>query len=274
MPIDTSSYYPEVPGPNGEEGYSLNSRNASLFDTGSSPKPESAQQPETPAEPAAAQPHQRKETPDDEPADYKPVNAISHLLSWVFTPLLMPVYGIVASFNLSLLSVARPALKWAFTGVVAAICTFAPMLLILLLKRLGMVQDLGLNGRRERLLPYSIMVVAYGITAWYMVLRGAPMWVAMFFAGGGVAALINMIINFRWKISAHAAGLGGVVALLIRIARDGWPEPELLSWLIIAVAISGLVGSARVWLGRHSVWQVLAGYIVGICSVFFLTMIK
>ena len=48
--------------------------------------------------------------------------------------------------------------------------------------------------------------------------------------------------------------------------------PELFGWLIAPIIVSGLLGSARVWLGRHTVWQVLAGYAVGFCSVFFLTM--
>ena len=39
------------------------------------------------------------------------------------------------------------------------------------------------------------------------------------------------------------------------------------------MVLSGLLGSARIWLGRHTVWQVVAGYAVGFCSVFFLMMV-
>ena len=62
------------------------------------------------------------------------------------------------------------------------------------------------------------------------------------------------------------------MALLICIEKDGFARPELFGWLIASIIVSGLLGSARVWLGRHTVWQVLAGYAVGFCSVFFLTM--
>ena len=201
------------------------------------------------------------------------VTGFSHLLSWVLVPLLMPVYGLMLAFGLSVLDVAPMHLRVNYTLIVAGITVVIPMILVVLLKRLGLVDDIGLNNRKERLIPYIITIIAYGAAAWYMAAKHAPLWLSMFFAGGAVAALVNLLINFRWKISAHAAGIAGVVALLIRIAKDGYPEPEIFTWLLIAIGLTGLLGSARVWLGRHTVWQVVAGYAVGFCSVFFLTMI-
>ncbi|MDE5807941.1 MAG: hypothetical protein K2H76_07460, partial [Muribaculaceae bacterium] len=68
--------------------------------------------------------------------------------------------------------------------------------------------------------------------------------------------------------------IAGIVALLIRIMHNGPAQPSLFVWIIIWVALSGLLGSARVWLGRHTPAQVLAGYAVGFLSVFLLTMIR
>ena len=102
---------------------------------------------------------------------------------------------------------------------------------------------------------------------------GFPMWVVMFYAGGALAGLIEAIINNWWKISAHGAGVAGLVALLVRMSHTPMVNPDVLTWLIVAVACAGLTGSARLWLGRHTLGQVLAGYAVGFCSVYFLTMI-
>ena len=82
-----------------------------------------------------------------------------------------------------------------------------------------------------------------------------------------------LLINFRWKISAHAAGVAGVVALLIRIIRDGLPQDGAFLWLLIAIGLSGILGTARVWLGRHTAWQVIAGYAVGFLSVILMTLL-
>lgn len=270
MPIDTSSYYPEVPSPDGDDSFSLNKREGGLFGMPEpmppDPKPENTPEPPSP-------PSMKGSKDDPESPLEKVVTGFSHLLSWVLVPLLMPVYGMMLAFGLSVLDVAPMHMRVNFTLIVAGITVVVPMILVVLLKKLGLVDDIGLNNRKERLIPYIITIVAYGATAWFMAAKHAPLWLSMFFAGGALAALINLVINFRWKISAHAAGIAGVVALLIRIAKDGYPEPEIYTWLLIAIGLSGLLGSARVWLGRHTVWQVLAGYAVGFCSVFFLTMI-
>ena len=99
------------------------------------------------------------------------------------------------------------------------------------------------------------------------------MWLTMFFAGGAVAGIVELIVNHWWKISVHAAGVAGIVALLVRIMHDGYPAPSIFIWLCISIIVAGAVGMCRVWLGRHTVWQVLAGYTVGFCGVFFMTLI-
>lgn len=274
MSIDTSSYYPEVPSPDGEDSFSLNNRKGGLFDTtGPTPGPEPQDAPPEPQQPEslAAKPKGSKDNPES-PVETV-ITAFSHFLSWVLVPLLMPVYGLMLAFGLSVLDVAPMGMRINFTLIVAAITVVIPTVLVLLLKKLGIVHDVGLNHRKERLIPYIITIVAYAATAWFMASKNAPLWLSMFFAGGAAAALINLMINFKWKISAHAAGIAGVVALLIRISKDGYPEPETYTWLLIALGLAGLLGSARVWLGRHTVWQIVAGYAVGFCSVFFLTMI-
>lgn len=256
--IDTSSYYPEVPGQEGGSG--LNNRNTGLFG------PERTQTPPPPKTEPPTQP--------EAPVPARPglLDAVSHILSWVLSPLLMPVYGLLLAFGLSILEIVPLGMKVYFTGLVFGLDVVLPVLLILLLKRMGLVTDVGLNGRRERLIPYIIMVVCYLTSGWIMAIKGAPAWLGMFFVGGGVAAFVNMLVNFKWKISAHAAGIAGVVALLIRIEKYGTPSDDLLFWLILVILLAGLMGSARVWLGRHTVGQVLAGFAVGFCSVFFLSL--
>lgn len=270
MKIDTSEYYPEV---GGGDGYSLNRREGGLFGPGKAP--------ESPEECRKGEEPERSGAPERKPGNMKDADdagrladGVAHLLSWLLVPLMMPVYGLMLAFGLSILDVAPMGMRVRFVLVVAGINVLLPMALVVLLKRLGLVADLGLNGRRERLIPYIITICCLAGTAWFMASKGAPSWLTMFFAGGAVGALMNMLINFGWKISAHAAGIAGLVALLIRIEKDGSAEPALMGWLVAVLLLAGLLGSARVWLGRHTVWQVLAGYLVGFCSVFFLTLLQ
>lgn len=276
MSIDTSSYYPEVPDQDGNNNpYSLNHRKGGLFDVVPETTPESADElAEGNQEPTPEPENESGDTKIPETPGEHVLTVISHFLSWVLSPLLMPVYGLILAFTLSILEVAPTGMRVTFTLITGAICSLLPMMLIVVLKMCGIIQDVALNGRKERLIPYLLTALCFAGGGWFLSSKGAPLWLTLFFAGGALATFINTIINFWWKISAHAAGIAGVVALLIRIEKDGSPQPELMGWLIATIILAGMLGSARVWLGRHTVWQVLAGLTVGFCSVFFLTMIK
>lgn len=220
-------------------------------------------------------PEESDSEPDLRPTEAEVVaDGVSTFLSWTLVPLLMPVYGILLAFHLSILHFAPTQTKVVLTAIVAGLNVLIPALMVYLLKCFGFVKDIGLNGQKERLIPYVITILCMGGTALYLWTKSAPSWLVMFYAGGAAAGLTNMLINFRWKISAHSAGIAGVVALLIRIMHSDLPQSGVVVWLMVAIGLSGLLGSARVWLGRHTVWQVLAGYAVGFCAVFFLTMIQ
>ncbi|MDE6650276.1 MAG: phosphatase PAP2 family protein [Muribaculaceae bacterium] len=201
------------------------------------------------------------------------ITRCANVISWVFVPLLMPVYGIILIFSLSFLSLAPFHSKLIFTLIVFGANFVVPLLLVLLLKKMGMIEDVGLNGRKERLIPYVITIVCLAGTAVFLYLKMAPIWVAMFYAGGAVAGLINLIVNFRWKISAHAAGIAGLVAMLIQITKEGSASDAMTWWIVVSIIVAGLLGSARIWLGRHTLMQVLAGSAVGFLSVWTLSLI-
>lgn len=209
---------------------------------------------------------------DTTPAE-RALTRMANILSWIFVPLMMPVYGILLIFNLSILSLTSTSTKVFFTLTVFGANFVLPMLMVILLKKMGLINDIGLNGRRERLVPYIITMVCLLGTGWFLYFKGAPLWVAMFFAGGALAALINLIVNFRWKISAHAAGIAGIVAMLIQITKEGFPMPGMTIWIAASIIMAGLLGSARVWLGRHTLLQVLAGTAVGFLSVWSLSLL-
>ena len=296
MKLDTSSYYPKSPlddEPDPDHSAYMPGHSADPELSGSDqpesirsdqPSPEQPEQPDSPASPAVlpdrgavqfqAEGLDSSATPDLPPTRLEQLaDNLSTAVSWLMSPLLMPVYGIVLVFMLTLYSYVPMGVKLGFTLIVAGITIVVPALMVLLLKRLGMVDNLGLNGRKERTIPYIITILCMGGTAVFLAMKGFPMWVVMFYAGGALAGLIEVIINNWWKISAHGAGVAGLVALLVRMSHTPMVKPDVLTWLIVAVACAGLTGSARLWLGRHTLGQVLAGYAVGFCSVYFLTMI-
>lgn len=262
MEIDKKDYYPYMPGHGVEDDeYPLEEKK---FE-----KPDSVQ---SQSEFSQKELHQDNEPESLPTTSELVIDRISYVLSWVFVPLLMPVYAVILIFVLTPLNVAPNLTKISFTLVTLCLNCLIPMGLVLLLKRFGLVDDLGLNGRKERLIPYIISIVCLGATAWFFASKHAPVWVSFFFLGGSLGGFINLLVNFRWKISAHSAGIAGVVAMLLYLCCVSVPDNSLVSWLVISIALAGLLGTARIWLGRHTLLQVLAGYAVGFCSVYFLLL--
>ena len=198
------------------------------------------------------------------------IHYISAFFSVLLCPLLMPTYGMIVSLWMSNLLVLTPHAKLTVIGVIFVITCVMPVLLIILLKVLKIISDPQLNNRKERLIPYIITVVCYVASAVYLFSINAPQWLWMFMFGGGVAAAVSMVVNLRWKISAHMAGIGGLLALLCRINDDGDGIFELLPMICIGIAIAGILGTSRIAMERHTFWQVMAGLANGFICVYFL----
>lgn len=198
------------------------------------------------------------------------IHYVSVFFSTLLTPLMMPTYGIIVSLWMSSLLVLTLPTKMTVLGVVFLITGVVPVLSFILLKYLKIIDDIHLNGRKERLLPYVIMIVCYVSTAIYLFMINAPEWMWMFMFGGGCAALVSLIINLKWKISAHMAGIGGLIGLLCRINAGGDGAFDLLPVICATIFVAGILGTSRVAMERHTVMQVLAGTLNGFVWVYFL----
>lgn len=204
---------------------------------------------------------------NEEKPKITPLSIIANIISWISVPILMPVLGTYIIFHLSYLLIVGTRAIGLFTELAVGISTVLPVLAGYALKKMGVIKDIALNDPRERLIPYIITGVCYIGTGCLFIGYQAPMWCSMFYIGGGVAALINAIVNLRWKISAHMAGIGGVVALLIVVTLKGHPQQPMAYWIVGMIMAAGLIGTARLYLQRHTLGQVAAGFAVGFLCV-------
>lgn len=201
-----------------------------------------------------------------------PMAKLSTLISWVMVPLIMPVVTMILMLWLSELRQLPGKEKVILVLITAGFNTVLPMVLIGLLKLMGIIRDMGLNYRRERMIPYIITIAGLVLTAVYLHHQGAPEWMWGVYVGAAIASAVCSIVNLWWKISAHATGASGVIATLIIIGSLGHSPFSMNWWIVGACLLTGLMGSARVFLRRHTDLQVLAGYVCGFCCVYFTTL--
>lgn len=199
---------------------------------------------------------------------------ISEILSAVFSPLLVPTYGMVLAAFLTILRMLPSNLLWTAIGITFVITCLVPVSAIVALYRSSVIKDPALNNRTERFIPYGVVVLCYLGCGFFFYKASAPFWLPMFFAGGALATVISTVVNCWWKISAHAAAMGGLVALVFRIVASHYALFNMNVWLSGVIIVAGLVMTARVYLSRHTLWQVLAGCANGFLCVYLMSMIN
>ena len=141
----------------------------------------------------------------------------------------------------------------------------APLLMIIVLRSLKLVSDVHIMDRTQRTLPYSIAILSFGLGMLTLWLRSGWGLLPALLACYLTTTLIVLVINLRWKISAHATGVSGTVAAFMMLA--GWRALPLLLLL-------GLVCWARIYLRAHTPAQVLWGSLLGFSFTLMLLVVS
>lgn len=206
--------------------------------------------------------------------------SLARFLSVVLHPLLMPtlLFGVLffrapsVIHNLQFVNAEAAVRLGPFQISFAAGLLFllfmwtflVPALLIYWLHRLGFVQTLTLQTRRDRHLPYLITAVIYTALTVFFAKR-MPQLPEIALVLGAIAATIALVagINLSYQISAHAAGIGGVTGALagLMLTRN---ELALFTPLVGCVVLTGALISARLSLNAHTPGQTTSGLLLGL----------
>jgi hypothetical protein len=212
--------------------------------------------------------------------------ALAHFFSLVGHPAFILTYALLLMLAISPYAFGvggmfeKPAILLLLSVV---ICTaFLPMVGMLLMKSLGMVQTWQLSDKQERIGPFIMSGVLY-IWLFKNLLSAAqtPILYTAFVLGATISLFLCFFINIFTKISVHAAGMGGMMAMLILLPFRWNEATEMVplagayvSWPVmigLGVLLAGAVGAARLALGAHTPSQLWKGYIAGAVAVFFAT---
>ena len=195
------------------------------------------------------------------------IAGVANFLSTVLSPLLMPTYGVFLVLWVSVLCILPYGTRVAVLLICMGITCILPLIFLSVLRHFKLVKNLHVDIREQRLIPYLFTVLCYAVAAYYLYYCHSPQWFVMFMVGSAITVLLMALINLKWKISAHMAGIGGIVALVYQLHVQGLSAFDLLWLLCFIIIVAGALGSARLALRRHTLWQVLAGVVVGFLSV-------
>lgn len=196
--------------------------------------------------------------------------ALARVISVVFHPLLMPTWVfIVMSLMGSVASGSSESNLPLLYGLAVFGLTFVlPVLVFLAMLRVGRISSLQMPRREERQQPILLTAISfYGLFFWSKGWSVEPLF-KVYIIGATLLSLIAFLINYRWKISLHMVGAGGVTGCMATYVY--FMSPEYFLILPVAVVIAGLTAFARLRLSSHTQGEVYFGFLLGSVLIFSL----
>lgn len=189
------------------------------------------------------------------------------MVSFVFQPLLMPTFGMIMFVNMSIFDVFSGL--WRFVAVTGTFLFtgLLPVIPVFLLIKKGEVHDLFISRREERTVPYLFSLLSYifwTVFLWKML--NFPLFMVGMGIGTSISILFIMLINLKWKISAHMSGIGGLAGATFGLSFRLAFNP--LSLFIILLALAALIALSRIELKAHTPGQTLAGFTLSFFCLF------
>ncbi len=181
--------------------------------------------------------------------------------SFVMHPLLMPLLGVGIYFSTTPKFVPE-SFMYAKLFALSILTIVVPILFYFLLESVNLVSDKELVHVKERRIPLLIQV---GITLLIMkiIINGYEFpELYMFFFGILLAASLAFLLSlFKFKVSLHMIGVGGVLLFIAGLSMVYQTNFLLIIGLLVLAL--GFTAASRIQAKAHTMTELLAGFFVG-----------
>ncbi|MEY4522397.1 MAG: hypothetical protein RIT10_1582 [Bacteroidota bacterium] len=207
------------------------------------------------------------------------MNYIAHFFSWIFLPLLMPIYGLILAlympssngelYNNDSLYYLNDEAKSIVLYMFVVFSAIAPAASFLLLRMRNVISTIDMENRRERSIPMYIMLSFCLLLYVLFLLRvpaGNPKFIFSLPLSGVLVTFFYTIIN-RWiKISLHGGGAGILTGFIFAYYLN---QEQFQFWVFFAVILaSALTISSRLYLKKHTETEVYSGWALALVITF------
>ena len=202
--------------------------------------------------------------------DKEDTNGINHtpakIISIVFHPMLIPLYGLLIIF-------LAPTLFWYIPFKVKKILFLVmltnniliPVSLLPFFRYRNIISSWIIETREERVVPLLAVSFFYSLTSIIIFRLQIPAFLKGYIFSISIITVIATLINFWSKISLHSIGAGALNGIVIVLSLKTHAD---LTWFILAaLIIGGLVLSSRLKLNSHNPSQVYLGFLTGLAGM-------
>tara|TARA_B100000900_G_C20466058_1_gene669344 strand:+ start:57 stop:665 length:609 start_codon:yes stop_codon:yes gene_type:complete len=187
----------------------------------------------------------------------------AQFISVLAHPLFMPSYAF------SLLMYTNPYINMMISDstkniviIILSLFTIVlPILTAVILKQLGVIDNIYMKTTKERKWPFVFTLVWYYMAFQLLTKLYIPQSFLLLMLGAICAIGLSLIITLRWKVSIHMLGIGGLIGAIIGISHRFQFDYSNLIMLLLVFA--GLIGFARLKTRSHNYRQIYFGFLLG-----------
>lgn len=189
---------------------------------------------------------------------------LARVVSALFNPLWFVIVLFVLMFTMTYLAVLPLFYKMYVLAVVLFFTVLLPLTAIFAYGRLLRLPKGYLSVKENRLIPYAFTLLSYFFGYLLMQRMLVPYYMTLVLLVALVAMLVCALVNVKWKISEHLAAAGAATGGVIFYGPLF--TTHVVWWLCAMIFVSGLLATARMALGEHSLRQVFWGWTNGFVS--------
>jgi len=184
--------------------------------------------------------------------------------SYIFHPLWLPTYAMLYYFSEVNFMYTYESMIAKIFAVIILTCIL-PILFLLMLKPLKLIEDLHLSKVEQRRIPLLFFLTITAVITNFIfdpVEYRIPFYFfsAVFFSG----IICFLLTFFKHKISLHAVGISTfsvfVIVFNIEYGLNG------VGFASLCIVITGWVVASRLYMGAHTIFELITGLLLGVVS--------
>lgn len=189
--------------------------------------------------------------------------------SSIFNPFIIPTISfLIILYNVPGYEIYTPQVKYILMGIVVVSSCILPSTFLLLMSFTANINSKMIH-HKDRVLPYIFSAFSIFLGAQLLGKLPIPSVFKLFMLGSCLVLVLLFLITLKWKISGHAAGVGGLLGSFLAIT---FKYGINIQWIIILlILISGAVCSSRIYMKKHTPSQVYTGFFLSL-FVMYLTI--
>lgn len=195
-------------------------------------------------------------------------NRVANIVSLVFHPIFVPIYGIIAIANLHVVvgSKVQAQNEALLLTMYAILLSILPLFWVMFTLNTYNIKQLANITLPQRRIAAWVLCVVYLLEFWFLgnyffhpFLR---LFVLALCLSSGVLAMMS---SFK-KVSFHVFGWAGMLVLISVLGMKN--SPLMIFLVMLILIITGIVASARLSLKAHTKQEVYLGFVIGLlCNI-------